>query len=86
MARAYQAMDGRYGLSHLSRAARQLQPAIGVDNASFAVWQWEISTMRRIVVVAVVLSVIVLVGIAGSALARDCHGRLIVIGASPGTS
>jgi Protein of unknown function (DUF2845) len=39
--------------------------------------------MRQIVVVAVVLPVIVLVGIAGSALAQDCHGRLIVIGASP---
>ena len=39
--------------------------------------------MRRIVVVAIVLSVIVLVGIAGSALAQDCNGRLIVIGASP---
>jgi hypothetical protein len=39
--------------------------------------------MRRIVVVAIVSSVMVLGGSVGITLAQDCHGRLIVIGASP---
>jgi hypothetical protein len=39
--------------------------------------------MRRIVVVASVSLVMVLGGTVGSTLAQDCHGRLIVIGASP---
>jgi hypothetical protein len=39
--------------------------------------------MRRIVVVASVLQVILLVAIVGTVLALDCHGRLVVIGASP---
>jgi hypothetical protein len=34
-------------------------------------------------VVASVLSIMVLVGTIGSALALDCHSRLVVIGASP---
>jgi hypothetical protein len=36
------------------------------------------------VVVASVLSIMVLVVTIGSALALDCHGRVVVIGASPG--
>jgi len=39
--------------------------------------------MRRMAVVASVMSIMVLVGMIGSALALDCHGRLVVIGASP---
>ena len=39
--------------------------------------------MRRMVVVASVLSIMVLVVTIGSALALDCHGRVVVIGASP---
>jgi hypothetical protein len=39
--------------------------------------------MRRMAVVASVLSIMVLVVTIGSALALDCHGRLVVIGASP---
>jgi hypothetical protein len=39
--------------------------------------------MRRIAVVASMLSIIVLAVTVGSALALDCHGRLVVIGASP---
>jgi Protein of unknown function (DUF2845) len=39
--------------------------------------------MRRIAVGACVLSVVVLSMTVGNALALDCHGRLIVIGASP---
>jgi hypothetical protein len=39
--------------------------------------------MRRMVMMASVLSVMVLAVTVGSALGLDCHGRLIVIGASP---
>jgi hypothetical protein len=39
--------------------------------------------MRRVVVLASVWSVMVLGVTMGSALALDCHGRLVVIGASP---
>lgn len=39
--------------------------------------------MRRMLVLAIVSSVMVLGGTIGSVLAQDCHGRLIVIGASP---
>jgi hypothetical protein len=39
--------------------------------------------MRRMAVVASALSIMVLVVTIGSALALDCHGRLVVIGASP---
>jgi hypothetical protein len=39
--------------------------------------------MRRIAVAARVLSIVVLGVTVGRALALDCHGRLIVIGASP---
>jgi hypothetical protein len=39
--------------------------------------------MRRIVVLAIVSSVMILGGTVGRVLAQDCHGRLIVIGASP---
>jgi hypothetical protein len=39
--------------------------------------------MRRIAVVASVLSIMVLVVTIGSALALDCHGRLVVLGPSP---
>jgi len=39
--------------------------------------------MRRIAVVASVLSIMVLAVTIGTALALDCHGRLVVIGASP---
>jgi hypothetical protein len=39
--------------------------------------------MRRMAVVASVLSIMVLAVTIGSALALDCHGRLVVIGASP---
>ena len=39
--------------------------------------------MRRIVMVASVLPVMLLAATVGSALALDCHGRLVVIGASP---
>jgi hypothetical protein len=39
--------------------------------------------MRRLVIVASVLSVMLLAATVGSALALDCHGRLVVIGASP---
>jgi hypothetical protein len=39
--------------------------------------------MRRMVVVASVLSIMVLVVTIGSALALDCHGGVVVIGASP---
>ena len=39
--------------------------------------------MRRTAVAATVLWVVVLGAAVGSALALDCHGRLIVIGASP---
>ena len=39
--------------------------------------------MRRVVVPASVWSVMVLGVTMGSALALDCHGRLVVIGASP---
>jgi Protein of unknown function (DUF2845) len=39
--------------------------------------------MRRFAVAACVWSVVVLGVIVGSALALDCHGRLVVIGASP---
>jgi hypothetical protein len=39
--------------------------------------------MRRMAVVASVLSIMVLVVTIGSARALDCHGRLVVIGASP---
>ena len=39
--------------------------------------------MRRVVVLTSVWSVMVLGVTMGSALALDCHGRLVVIGASP---
>ena len=39
--------------------------------------------MRRMVVVASVLSIMVLVVTIGSALALDCHGGVVVSGASP---
>ena len=39
--------------------------------------------MRRMVVVASVLSIMVLVVRIGSALALDCHGGVVVSGASP---
>jgi NADPH-dependent 2,4-dienoyl-CoA reductase/sulfur reductase-like enzyme len=39
--------------------------------------------MRRIVIVASVLQVILLAAAVGTVLALDCHGRLVVIGASP---
>jgi hypothetical protein len=39
--------------------------------------------MRRIALTATVLSVVVLGAALGTALALDCHGRLVVIGASP---
>ncbi|HEX9871247.1 MAG TPA: DUF2845 domain-containing protein [Candidatus Tectomicrobia bacterium] len=39
--------------------------------------------MRRIVMAASVLLVMLLAATVGSALALDCHGRLVVIGASP---
>jgi hypothetical protein len=39
--------------------------------------------MRRIAVVASVLSVVLLGMTVGNALALDCHGRLVVIGTSP---
>jgi hypothetical protein len=39
--------------------------------------------MRHIAVATTVLSVVILGSAVGSALALDCHGRLIVIGASP---
>jgi Protein of unknown function (DUF2845) len=39
--------------------------------------------MRRIALTATVLSVVVLGADLGIALALDCHGRLVVIGASP---
>jgi hypothetical protein len=40
--------------------------------------------MRRMVILASVWSVMVLAGTIGTALALDCHGRLVVIGANPG--
>jgi hypothetical protein len=39
--------------------------------------------MRRIAVVASMLSIMVLAVTIGTALALDCHGRLVVIGARP---
>ena len=39
--------------------------------------------MRRMVMLATVVAVVKLVVTIGSALALDCHGRLVVIGASP---
>jgi hypothetical protein len=39
--------------------------------------------MTRIPVAAMVLFTVLLAAISGSAQALDCHGRLIVIGASP---
>lgn len=39
--------------------------------------------MRRMVIVATAVPVLMLVVTIGSALALDCHGRLVVIGASP---
>ena len=39
--------------------------------------------MRRLTVVATLLSVVILGAAVGIALALDCHGRLVVIGASP---
>ena len=39
--------------------------------------------MRRIAVAASVVAVVMLVVTIGTALALDCHGRLVVIGASP---
>ena len=39
--------------------------------------------MRRIVRLATVVAVVMLVVTIGTALALDCHGRLVVIGASP---
>jgi hypothetical protein len=39
--------------------------------------------MKRLVRVATVVAVVTLIGTIGSALALDCHGRLVVIGASP---
>jgi hypothetical protein len=39
--------------------------------------------MMRITVATTVFSVMILGAMAGTALALDCHGRLVVIGASP---
>ena len=39
--------------------------------------------MRQIVRVATVVAVMMLFATMGSALALDCHGRLVVIGTSP---
>jgi hypothetical protein len=39
--------------------------------------------MRRILLAASVVAIVTLVVAIGSALALDCHGRLVVMGASP---
>jgi hypothetical protein len=39
--------------------------------------------MRRIAVAASVVAVVMLVATIGTARALDCHGRLVVLGASP---
>jgi hypothetical protein len=39
--------------------------------------------MRRMVMVATMVAIVILVVTIGSVLALDCHGRLVVIGASP---